>query len=153
MNYSEHFTREELIGSDTAARLGIDNTPPADVEANLRRLCEVLERVRAAMGPIFISSGYRCLELNTAIGGSKTSRHMDGCAADTGYANESLRTVANHLIEHAQVLGIDQVIYEFGRWVHIGIALPGHTPRHEGLMIFSAREGYLKYDPNDPRVK
>lgn len=150
--YSAHFSKREMRVSDTAARLGIDNTPPSEVEKNLVRLCRtVLEPLRARFGPYRITSGYRAPTLNFAIGGSKTSVHPRGCAADGEPLDASIthKEVVDFLI--ASDIPFDQVILEFNQWVHVGIADEGKEPRREALMIFDGT-GYLPYDPNDPRV-
>ena len=92
MNY---FTIEELTKSDTATRRGIDNTPTEEVKKNLTTLVDqVLDPLRAAWGaPIVVNSGYRCPALNEAVGGSKTSDHMTGRAADIEAAD---RTAASN---------------------------------------------------------
>jgi zinc D-Ala-D-Ala carboxypeptidase len=135
-NLTDHFTLEELTISQTAAREGIDNTPDAAALANLRTLAAVLERVRSALGnhAVAVSSGYRCPALNAAIGGSKTSAHMDGRAADFivpafGTVLQTARAIA------ASGIGFDQLIYEYGRWIHLGLAAPGKTARGELLSI------------------
>ena len=85
MKLSENFTLEELIRSNTAERMGIDNVPKDEkVVENLRSLClEVLQPLRDYVGaPVHINSGYRCPELNVAVGGVKNSQHCRGEAAD-----------------------------------------------------------------------
>ena len=85
MKLSENFTLEELIRSNTAERMGIDNVPKDEkVVENLRSLClEVLQPLRDYVGaPVHINSGYRCPELNMAVGGVKNSQHCRGEAAD-----------------------------------------------------------------------
>lgn len=79
-----HFKLSEFTKSPTAAAKGIDNTPSLTSVSNLQYLCEkILEPLRAfANQPIIINSGYRCLELNKAIGGVSTSNHLSGYAAD-----------------------------------------------------------------------
>lgn len=74
----------EFTRSITAAIHGYDNTPPSDAIHNLEWLCaRFLDPLREAIGsPIIISSGYRCRDLNTAVGGSATSYHLLGLAAD-----------------------------------------------------------------------
>lgn len=80
---AEHFTLREMIQSGTARRLGIDNIPDEQAVAHLRQLCqEVLEPLRRQFGMIRISSGYRCRELNDAVGGATNSQHLRGQAAD-----------------------------------------------------------------------
>ena len=85
MKLSENFTLEELIHSNTAERMGIDNVPKDEkVVENLRSLClEVLQPLRDYVGaPVHINSGYRCPELNMAVDGVKNSQHCRGEAAD-----------------------------------------------------------------------
>ena len=84
MSLSDHFTLLELTKSQTASRLGIDNTPDDFVIGNLASLCdEILEPIRNAFGvPFSPSSGYRCEELNRIIGGSPNSAHCLGLAVD-----------------------------------------------------------------------
>lgn len=80
---SEHFSLYEMVRSGTAISENIDNTPTEAVVSNLRDLCiNVLEPLRRRYGAIIISSGYRCEELNRAVGGVKNSQHMRGEAAD-----------------------------------------------------------------------
>ena len=83
MMLTPHFALDEFIVSQEAARRGIDNTPPAEVVDRLRHTAVGLEGVRIRLGaPIHISSGYRCSELNAAVGGAATSDHLTGDAAD-----------------------------------------------------------------------
>ena len=141
---SEHFTLDELTLSQTAARLGLSNTPSRDAITNLTDLCDLLEDVRSLLGdhPLLISSGYRSSELNRAIGGSATSRHVFGLAVDfTVPRYGSPLAVAKAIA--ASDLPFDQVIHEFGRWVHLGMSLPGEKPRRQTLTIRNSSEGYL----------
>lgn len=121
MNLSEHFTLEELVFSQTAVRKGINNDPSEAVKRNLQTLANNLERVRAILlSPIHISSGYRSPDLNREVGGSATSAHMDGYAADfTAPAFGDPQAIVRQL----QRTGIkcDQCIME-GTWVHISFA-------------------------------
>lgn len=84
MKLTEHFQLSEFTRSATADRRHIDNSIPTDLIPNLKNLCEqVLETLRQRVGePVIISSGYRCSQLNAAVGGSKTSQHMKGEACD-----------------------------------------------------------------------
>lgn len=134
MNLSPHFTFAELIAT---AHRGIDNTPPAWVVDNLRALClDVLEPLREVFGPLHVVSGYRCPELNVAVGGKPKSQHIQGLAADVVPLNYSLRKAAPGVLAcHAAEW--DQFIYEFGRWLHISAAPGGRPPRREALMIGS----------------
>ena len=84
MNLSEHFTLEEMLRSETAAKKHIENRINAEEVNNLVRLCEaVLEPLRAHFGqPIRINSGFRCRALNAAVGGAANSYHTKGRAVD-----------------------------------------------------------------------
>ena len=89
MKLSKNFTLEEFIRSNTADRMGIDNVPKDEkVIENLRHLCfEILQPLRDYVGPVHINSGYRCKELNVAVGGVKNSQHCRGEAADIRIAS------------------------------------------------------------------
>lgn len=146
MMLSEHFSLEELIRSDEALRLDVRNVPD-DIEVdNLRRLCrEILEPLRAAIGlPIRVTSGYRCQLLNTVVGGSQTSAHCDGRAADIKVEGMTPRQVCERIV--ALGLPFDQVIHEFGAWCHVGIAYAGAAPRGQTLTAVKAagRTQYLQ---------
>jgi L-asparaginase II len=147
LQLTEHFTLAEFTASDTADKLGIDNALDADIFDELHGLAELMEDVRARLGddPIFITSGYRCVDLNAAVGGAADSAHLYGRAADFvcpkfGTPLEICRALEPLLEE----LGIDQLIYECGtdspgdEWVHLGLALPGDQPRCQALTINSA---------------
>ncbi len=84
---SKNFTWKEFTKSDTASRLHINNEiVDWDVRDNIKALVEdVLQPLRDAWGgPLFINSGFRCQELNEAVGGAPTSQHVKGQAADVG---------------------------------------------------------------------
>lgn len=103
MNLSPHFTLAELIHSDKAIALGIDNTPSAEVIERLKIVCcRILEPVRDHYGIVFRpNSGYRCPALNAALNGSKTSQHMNGQAVDF------------------EVPGVNN--YDLARWIEINL--------------------------------
>lgn len=140
---SEHFTLDEMTFSQTAARQGIDNTPSRTIITNLTDLCVVLEEVRELLAaPLLISSGYRSPPLNASVGGSANSRHVLGLAVDfTAPKFGAPLAVAKAIAESD--IQFDQVIHEFGRWVHLGLAAPGEKPRRRTLTIRNASEGYL----------
>ena len=81
---AKYFTLLEFTRSHTASLRAMDNNPPNDVVYNLEWLCsQALDPLREAIGsPVIVSSGYRCPELNNAVGGSPTSYHLLGLAAD-----------------------------------------------------------------------
>jgi hypothetical protein len=138
MQLTPHFTLEELCFSQEAARAGIDNTPSREVLANLVRLAKMLEKVRALLkNPIHISSGFRCAELNTRIGGSAKSAHLEGRAADFICPAFGTPYVVAKRIAAAR-LGFDQMIHEYGRWVHIAVPRANARADRELLSIFEA---------------
>ena len=141
MKLSPHFGLDEFLLSDYAARNDIDMSPSQEVIDNLAWLCEsVLEPLREEIGaPIVITSGYRPPKLNEAIGGSRTSAHMHGRAADCYAIGMSIGDFA----EVAAFIDgpIDQVIKEFDRWVHIGIA---DEPRGQ-VLTASRQNGQTVY--------
>jgi len=119
VNLSPHFTLEEAVFSSTALRLGINNTPSQDIIARMVLAAEGMEKVRSLLlgHPIHIDSWYRCPQLNSAIGGAKTSAHMEGAAVDftcTQYG--SPHSIVKMIM--SSPIKFDQLIYE-GRWVHI----------------------------------
>jgi zinc D-Ala-D-Ala carboxypeptidase len=130
---SPHFSLAEFTTSQEAARRGLDNTPPPAVIEALKLTAQGLEAVRVRLGcaPIIVSSGYRSPVVNAAVGGSKTSQHMTGQAADIicpGFGAPA--QVAAALRDSG--IAYDQLILEFGRWVHISFA---PKPRHMALII------------------
>ena len=142
MKLSDHFVLAEFTRSDTARRLGIDNTPTRHHLANLHVLAAKLEEVRALFSrPIIITSGYRSPALNAAVDGSATSSHCEGLAADfhvPGFGPD--QAVAQAIADSA--LEFDQLIFEQARthWVHLGV---GDRMRREVLSWRSGR-GYQR---------
>lgn len=119
MNLSPHFTLDEFVVSQTAIRHGIDNTPSESIIENLKHLClNCLEPLRDKLKKsIFISSGYRCQQLNGLIGGAKNSQHITGHAADISVKGMNVELLFQTIIESKLVF--DQLIQEFDSWVHI----------------------------------
>lgn len=125
----KYFTIAELTKSATAQRRGIKNTPSKEVTNSLTALIEkVLDPLREAYGkPIIVDSGYRCPQLNAAVGGAASSQHVKGEAAD-------IRTLTDTPAENKKLfdliiklkLPFDQLIDEHGfNWVHVSFG-----PRH-----------------------
>lgn len=149
MNLSKHFTLYEL--TQTQVR-GIDNTPSLAEVENLKFLCEfVLEPVRYQFGPYFTSSGYRSEKLNNFIGGSPSSMHIPGCAHDGAPLRPIKWATVFEFLLRRKDIPLDQVIYEYGRWIHIGTRPEGVGCRRQALMIFEPGR-YELWNPNDPRV-
>ena len=117
----KYFTIAELCRSATARRSGIDNRPPASAVKALTVLVdEVLDPLREAWGgPIRVNSGYRCPELNEAVGGTPTSQHQRGEAADITVGSRSANRRLLALLKRLD-LPVDQCIDEKGcRWIHV----------------------------------
>jgi len=132
MNLSKNLTLAEVTKSTTAKRLGIDNTPDEWTTENLRQVAiNIFQPLREAFGcPIYVSSGYRSGELNTAIGGSSRSQHVEGRALDLDadvYGGCTNAQIFNWIKENVE---FDQLIWEFGDednpdWVHVSYVYDG----------------------------
>ncbi len=124
MQLSKNFSLTELTKSQEAIRKGLDNTPSPAAIANLLTLvCMLLQPVRDKVGPIIASSGYRSEVINGAVGGSKTSDHMQGFAADIESTSISNLELAHFIVKNFK---FTQVILEFyvegdpnSGWVHV----------------------------------
>lgn len=135
MNLSPHFTLAEFCASGMASRLGITNELPADLAKAARATCEMLERIRQHLGdlagrevPILLSSGYRCLPLNRAVGSKDSSDHPLAAAADWTAPRFGTPTeICEALAPLVSVLQIGQLINEFpdrNGWVHTSTREP-----------------------------
>jgi hypothetical protein len=145
-NLSEHFTLEELVASNDAAKHGIDNSASAAIIANLTHLCAVaLEPARAIWGvPVHIDSGFRCVALNTFEHGAWDSEHLFGHAADC--VPQGLELLSAFLAIRASSIPFDQLIIENNEWIHIGLAADDVTPRLECL-VAQGVPGHWTYVP------
>lgn len=132
---TEHFSLVELSRSEAALRRGIENVPNAGEIDNLRRLCEsILEPIRALLNvPMHVNSGFRCPAVNLAVGGKGNSAHLDGRACDFVPVGMSLDHAMGLI--RASGLPFDQLILEYGAWIHISIARAGVDPRGQVLVI------------------
>jgi len=140
MRLTRNFSLEQLTHSETAERERIDNTPGPDIIKNLRLLAKGLEQVQVLTGlPLEISSGYRCPALNRRVGGSRTSQHTQGLAADFTCAEfgppvDIIKAILDSDID------FDQCILEYAKWVHISFS---KAPRGKVLTIYNPKQGYL----------
>ena len=139
MNFTEHFTLEELTHTDHRE---LENIPNENELANLKRLAEFLETVKTVLGgkPIMVNSAFRSKVVNDAVGSKDTSQHRVGCAADLRVPGMTPDEVVKAII--ASGIGYDQVIREFsdpvkgGGWTHVSIPNnPNGTPRKQALII------------------
>jgi len=152
---SVHFSLEEAVFSETAARFGLDNTPNAEQIENIRALCvEILEPLRGEFGAIHVNSCYRSPAVNSRAGGQRHSQHLcleNSAAADLRPVGLLSRGVA--IGEALERLGafalarlpVDQCALEFASWLHcshrrqsypLASTLPPN--RGEGLRIYRA---------------
>ena len=122
-----------MTASDTATRQGIVNVAGPEELANLKRLCaQILEPLRSALGmPIRVTSGLRVPLLNTIVGGSRTSDHCTGRAADIQV--EGMTPLAVCMAIKSLGLPYKQLIHEFGAWCHVSVPPLGEAPAREDL--------------------
>lgn len=129
--YSKNFPRWEMLKSQAAVRLGINNEPTEEHEENLHALAvNVLQKVRDHFGIVSVSSGYRSPELNKAIGGAENSQHSKGEAADIEVQNPR---VSN---------------WELARWIQLNcefdqliLEYPGENPKDGWVHVSYKRNG------------
>ena len=150
MKLTENFSLNELTKSQTAERKGINNTPSAEHQDNLKSLCEmVLQPIRDHFGQVVsISSGYRSPELCVAIGSSTKSQHASGCAADFEIFGVSNKELADWIDQN---LDYDQLILEYWKesdpnsgWIHCSFNTQGN--RKQYLRAYK-ENGSTKYEP------
>jgi len=126
MQLTKNFTLKEMLASQTASRRGITEQwqPSPDVINNLTNLAQnALQPIRDKFGVINITSGYRCLRLNRAIGSGDGSDHVRGYAADFVSPNHNELTMAKWIQKN---INYDQLILEFGTlrnpsWLHLSV--------------------------------
>ena len=149
MNLSRNFSLQELIKSDTAIRKGIDNNPNADQIEKLKLLCEnILQPVRDHFGRVKVTSGFRSVELCTAIGSSVNSQHAKAEAADFECIGVDNAEVFDWIKDN---LKYDQMILEFytpgepnSGWIHCSWIPEG---RRASYLHAYKSEGKTKYKP------
>jgi len=130
MKLTENFYLDEFTVSQVAERHGYKNEPNAKQIENLRLLCvNILQPLRDIIAvPIFINSGFRSFDVNAAVGGKFNSQHLEGKAADFIVPSMIIVNVFNIIMEK---LSFDQLIYEFGKWIHV--SWNGEKNRNEVL--------------------
>ena len=136
MLLTPHFSLEEMVYSDTARERGIDNTASPDIIENLTKTAAMLERVRLLTGgPLIVTSGYRSIGLNQAVGDVPNSAHLTGQAADfhcPGYIDGNVIELCRLIAGYSISLNFDQCIYENNLWCHLAWS---DTPRRQLLII------------------
>jgi hypothetical protein len=133
MLLTPHFTLEELTHTDHRE---LDNTPNSSEINNLKRLAEMLEKVKTLLDgkPIMVNSAFRSKAVNDAVGSKDTSQHRVGCAADIRVPGLTPDQVVKAII--GSPIAYDQIIREFDSWTHISVPNnPSGTPRKQALII------------------
>lgn len=122
----KYFTYLELVRTDT----GLPNGPTDWQQVvNLQRIAFFLDRLREYMGSaVIVTSGFRSPEVNARVGGSKTSAHLQGLAADIvpkSRTQEDFKRMLAYLEPLAELKAVDQIIvYRNGdtvKWIHVGL--------------------------------
>lgn len=137
MRISDNFNLEEFVNSLTANKYNIDNTPSEEVKNNIITLVKnILQPIRDKWNkPIKVNSGYRCQALNNKVGGSKTSQHLTGDAADiTTGTQEGNKKLFHFIVDMAQQKKVvyGQLIDEYGyKWLHISNPMTGRKPNQD----------------------
>jgi hypothetical protein len=121
-----HFSLAEFTASDTAARLNIDNSLPDELREAAHKTLEMMERIRFHIdAPISITSGYRCEALNKVVGSKPGSDHTLAFACDFKAPKAGTPfEIAASLAPVIKIIGIGQLILEFGTWVHVSTRIP-----------------------------
>ncbi|MBS3945336.1 MAG: hypothetical protein KGZ42_07555 [Melioribacter sp.] len=144
MQLTENISLKELVFSKDAERLGIDNKPNEVEIQKLTTLAKnILQPVRTYFGkPIIISSGFRCKELNAAIGGEPNSQHVKAEAVDFVVKDVPLKDVFLFI---SQNLNYDQLIYEFKRWIHCSYKTNGNRKQRLIASKINSTTVYSQY--------
>ena len=148
---TQNFSLRELTRSETARRMGVENIPTEKEMQNIRKTAEQLEKIREYVGRgIIVTSCFRSVRVNKLVGGSPTSAHRFGSAADCDAIGMTSFAFAKKLIEMRDVgkLVFDQLILEFpergdGAWVHVGFRW--HSPMRNQVLTAKKIKGKTVY--------
>lgn len=150
MKLSKNFSLKEMTASSTATRLKIINNPKTEHLVNLAVLTnKILQPVRDKFGVVTVNSGYRSPQLNKAVGGSSTSQHCNGEAADIECYSIPNKQLAEWIRDN---LDFDQIILEFydprdphSGWIHVSNKIDGSNRkkclsavRENGKLIYKS---------------
>lgn len=149
MQISKNISYNSAIKSDTAIRLGIDNTPSASAVEAMTLLCEkVVDPLYEVFPSMTFNSFFRSGKLNSAIGGSATSQHTKGEAIDLDSKdNQFNKAIFDYIVKH---LDFDQVIYEYGNdkqpdWVHVSYKKTGNRKQVLRAVKVKGKTTYIPY--------
>jgi hypothetical protein len=146
-----HFSFAELVATEHRQFVEEQRQAPPWVRANLVRLAvDVLEPCRGLVGPIHVSSAYRCPGLNLAVGSHSGSQHLIGLACD--WWPLEMPILQAYEIIRESTIPWDQLILERGTWIHISAPRHAQDPRRQALMMWTTGR-YEKFARNDPRVR
>lgn len=149
MKLSKNFTLAELENSAYATRNDLDNRIPESLLPLVQALVtNVLQPVRDLLKePVIVSSGYRSYQVNKGVGGSPRSQHMRAEAADLVPVRMSVPAAFKKIA--ASDIPFDQLILEFGRWIHISHRKEG--PQRRQVLIAKRENGRTVYEPFQPQ--
>ncbi len=149
MNLSKNLTLQEFTYSNTANIKDIDNAIPSELLNNAKRTAELFEVVRSVLlRPCQLNSGYRSRVLNSAVGGSSTSSHMQGCACDIRCAKDEQEKIRDFFQSNQQNIEFDQLILYWKynqQFVHIGVSQDSNVKGRKmiGYRDASEPKGYV----------
>ena len=161
MKLSDNFTLSELIRSKTAQKRGIKNEPNEEIIFALKSLCKnVLQKIRNKVrkqlkqdAVVHVESGYRCKALNKAVGGSKTSQHLVGQAADFWIPNLNIWKTFEYIVTESNI-NFDKIVGEFLRldekgkpqigWIHVSDRSYKEKNRNIILICFKSNKKNLR---------
>ena len=136
---SKHFSYAEAVKSSTAIRLGIPNVPDEPTLTTMVWFANAIaERLRDLFGAFSPTSWFRCLKLNTAVGGSATSTHPKGNTMDFQIKGKKPIDVMKQIV--AAGIPFDQLIDEYGAWTHISSMQNPSTNRGQ-ILEYRKRNG------------
>lgn len=152
MQISKNISYNSALKSDTAIRLGIDNTPSASAVEAMKLLCEkVVDPLYEVFPSMTFNSFFRSGKLNSAIGGSATSQHTKGEAIDLDSKdNQFNKAIFDYIVKH---LDFDQVISEHPNkegvpsWVHVSYKKSGNRKQILKAVKVKGKTQYIPYKP------
>ena len=139
---SPHFSYEEMTRSAWAEEHGVDNTPDELQLAGLINLCWTLgEPLRSVFGPIQVTSGFRCTEVNEGVHGVGNSKHLTGEAMDIHLPSLEMGKEYYQFI--LKNVDFDQLLFEYNRfgamWIHCSVCLDPKENRHQAFPNYKSK--------------
>lgn len=151
MKIGKNISYNQSVKSDTAIRLGIDNTPSASAVEAMTLLCEkVIDPLYEVFPSMTFNSFFRSSKLNTAIGGSATSQHCKGEAIDLDSKDNTFnKAIFDYIVKN---LDFDQLIWEYGNdkqpdWVHVSYKKSGNRKQILKAVKVKGKTQYIPFKP------